>query len=186
MMASLNGAGPTETADGGRHQGNDRASRRGGSRYPFNLDSRLTSIDSNRSTMRWTRMPSMRTARITSNEIPNSTTNGMPGRDAHGDEKHRVLDRQQGEDLRDRLLPRHHQEQPNQQHRQGDADEMMADALRAFRKSRADAIADHRQAEADQQSDAGRSGTARSPGGCRCGRSPASGTRGSGSPSAPP
>ena len=119
--------------------------------YPFRLERRLTSIDSNRSTIRWTRTPRTSTARITSNEMPELHDERHARRDAHRDEEHGVLDRQQGEDLRDRLLARHHQEEADQQHRQRDADHVVADAPGALREAGADAVADDGQAEADQQ-----------------------------------
>ena len=72
-------------------------------------------------------------------------------RDTDRDEKDSVLDRQQGENLRNRLLARHHQKQSNQQHRQGNTDEMMAHTPGALRESRADPVPDDGQAEAHQE-----------------------------------
>src|SRR5260221_7108475 len=74
-----------------------------------------------------------------------------PGGHADRGEKHRVLDRQERQDLRDGLLARHHQEEADQQHREGDADEVMAHALRALGEAGAHAIADDGQSQAHEQ-----------------------------------
>ena len=78
MVGFLERPRPTQTPDRGSQQRHDECPEKQVHAYPFKFDSRLTSIDSNRPTMRWTRMPRTRTASMTSNAIPSSTMSGIP------------------------------------------------------------------------------------------------------------
>src|SRR5512145_1449790 len=64
------------------------------------------------------------------------------GGDSERNQEDGVLHGQQREYLADRLLARHHQEQPDHQRRQPNAEYVMRDADRPFGKARADAVPD--------------------------------------------
>ena len=130
MTASLNLRGPARPPMAAVTRGTPSVQTSRFTRYPFSLESRLTSIDSNRSDDAMDEDAEHEHGHDHVERDAQLHDERHARRDADRDEEHGVLDRQQRQDLRNRLLARHHQEQPDQQHRQRHADEVMAHTRR--------------------------------------------------------